>query len=169
LPNSRVGEEFSKANVAIFQQVVVLRTILNLPISMFGDFNIDMKDLRNLGLLQAHSLSALELTGDPSIRNGYRKIDDLTYSGSMNIAILTASQIVDVPLAYFGYSIQINGAALVAGTKLHIPKPLPPERFELKWQIIFYRGSRSNNVRIQKPRQGYTNETKTQIRVRHSR
>ena len=51
-----VGEELSTNNIHRFQQLVMLRNILNLPMFAFGDFNIDSKDMIKSGLLEAHSL-----------------------------------------------------------------------------------------------------------------
>jgi len=37
------GEEFSKNNIAIFQQMVMLQNILNLPLLFFRDFNAGLR------------------------------------------------------------------------------------------------------------------------------
>lgn len=56
-----VGEEFSTNNIAIFQQMVMLKNILNLPIRCIGDYDIHNEHMLNSGLLQAHSLKLLPL------------------------------------------------------------------------------------------------------------
>lgn len=68
-----VGGEFSATNIAIIQQLVMLQNLLNLPVLAFGDYNIDILDMKQSGLLKAHGMCVLELPGGPSVKFGKRK------------------------------------------------------------------------------------------------
>lgn len=114
----------------------MLKNLLHLPVIIFGDFNIDIQDLRNSGFLQAHSLIAIEfneLPGGGAVTNGKRKIEYVLCSGTMYTAMVKVQRITNVPFGpHYGYFIKLNGAAIVSGTRLHIPKPLPLEQYQLK-------------------------------------
>ena len=66
----------------------MLKNLMNLPLFIFGDYNIDIHDLRNTGFLQAHNLIAVELPGGGTIKNETRKIDFVVCSGTMYTAIV---------------------------------------------------------------------------------
>lgn len=129
------GQELSKANIAILQQIHMLTSLLNLPVIMFGDFNIDISDLRASGILQAHNLTAIELPGGGTIKNGKRKIDYILTSGTLYTGFVRATQVKSVPFGpHFGYIIKFSGLDIVSGTKVHIPKPLPLEQYHINAQ-----------------------------------
>ena len=79
-----MGEEFSTTNIAIIQQLAMLQNLLNLPLLAFGDYNIDILDMKQSGLLKAHGMYVLELPGGPSVKFGQRKIDYIIYSGGLH-------------------------------------------------------------------------------------
>lgn len=100
---------------------------------MFGDFNIDIADLRASGILQAHKLTATELPGGGTIKNGSKKVDYMLASGIVYTGLVRATQVRSVPFGpHFGYVITFSGLNIVSGTKLHIPKPLPLEDYHIK-------------------------------------
>lgn len=123
------SQELSKSNIAILQQIHMLTTLLNLPMIMFGDFNIDIADLRASGILQAHNLTAIELPGGGTIKNGTRKIDYMITSGTVYTGIVRATQVKGVPFGlHFGYIVKFSGLDTVSGTKLHILRLSPSLR-----------------------------------------
>lgn len=112
-----VGEEFSTTNVAIIQQLVMLQNLLNLPIFAFGDYNIDILDMKQSGFLKAHGLHVLELPGGPSVKFGKRKIDYVLYSGGLHQMIKNMFRIYKIPYGpHFGYKITFNGNSNITGT-----------------------------------------------------
>lgn len=56
-----VGEIFSSAKIVVIQQLVMLQNLLNLPLLAVGDYNIDILDMKQSGLLKAHGMYVIEL------------------------------------------------------------------------------------------------------------
>lgn len=78
--------------------------MLNLPILAFGDYNRDILDMKQSGLLKAHGMYVLELPGGPSVKFGKRKIDYILYSGGLHQLIKNMHRIYRVPYGpHFGY------------------------------------------------------------------
>jgi len=125
------GEEFSTTNIAIIQQLAMLQNLLNLPLLAFGDYNIDILDMKQSGLLKAHGMHVLELPGGPSVKFGHRKIDYIIYSGGLHQLIRNMHRIYKVPYGpHFGYKVTFKGNSCITGLRISMPKELPLLQFQ---------------------------------------
>lgn len=128
-----VGEEFSEHNIAVIQQIVMLQNLLKLPVFAFGDYNIDIQDMRDSGILKAHNLQCLEMPGGPSIKLG--KIDYVLYTGELKHCIKHICRVTKVPHGpHFGYKITWYGNSNIVGVRIHMPYDLPFLTFEVEYE-----------------------------------
>lgn len=129
-----VGEEFSEHNIAVLQQLVMLQNLLNLPIFAYGDYNIDIQDMRDSGILRAHNLQCLEMPGGPSVKLDKRRIDYVLYTGGLKYCIKHICRINKVPYGpHFGCKLTWFGNSNIVGTRIHIPYDMPFLTFEAEY------------------------------------
>lgn len=57
----------------MLQQLAMLQNLLSSPIFAFGDYNIDIQDMKGSGVLKAHNLQCLEMPGGQPVKMRKKK------------------------------------------------------------------------------------------------
>ena len=114
-------------------QIIASRNILNLPVIIFGDINIEIYKFRESGLLQAYDLEIYELPGDRSTKYSNKKITYIIYSGQLRSIIKKCKVLKNEPFGpHYGYELRLGGTKNVQGTVLKVPRPLPFDIHQIK-------------------------------------
>lgn len=115
----------------------MLQNLLNLPLLAFGDYNIDIIDMKQSGVLKAHDMYVLELPRGPSVKFGQRKIDYMFYSGGLHQLIKNMHRIHKVPYGpHFGYKITFKGNSCMTGLRIQVPRDLPFLQFQEEYDKL---------------------------------
>ena len=78
-----VGRGLSLNNLHIFQQLIMSKNLLGLPVLCFGDFNIDIIKFVNFGLHEADGFQIVEMAEGPTTKYGKDQIKYSLTAGGM--------------------------------------------------------------------------------------